>query len=136
MSYKVEPELFSDMIDTDAEFIPVLTIEQGQLSQTDTVPEELPIMPLRNSVLYPGTVIPITVGREKSIQLVKEYSRKRKSIGVIAQKESNVEEPALEDLYKVGTSAQILKIFGVPDKGTVQILASTEFSLNCCCSVT
>ena len=121
MSYKVETELFSDMIDTDAEFIPVLTIEQGQLGQNDVVPEELPIMPLRNSVLYPGTVIPITVGREKSIQLVKEYNRKRKPIGVIAQKESNVDEPALEDLYKVGTSAQILKTFEMPD-GSVTVI--------------
>jgi len=121
MSYKVETELFSDMIDTDAEFIPVLTIEQGQLGQNDVVPEELPIMPLRNSVLYPGTVIPITVGREKSIQLVKEYNRKRKPIGVIAQKESNVDEPTLEDLYKVGTSAQILKTFEMPD-GSVTVI--------------
>ena len=114
MSYKVEPVLFSDMIDTDAEFIPVLTIEQGQLGHNESVPEELPIMPLRNSVLYPGTVIPITVGREKSIQLVKEYNRKRKPIGVIAQKESNVDEPVLDDLYKVGVSAQILKSFEMP----------------------
>ncbi len=121
MSYKVETELFSDMIDTDAEFIPVLTIEQGQLGQNDVVPEELPIMPLRNSVLYPGTVIPITVGREKSIQLVKEYNRKRKPIGVIAQKESNVDEPVLEDLYKVGVSAQILKSFEMPD-GSVTVI--------------
>ena len=121
MSYKVETELFSDMIDTDAEFIPVLTIEQGQLGQNDVVPEELPIMPLRNSVLYPGTVIPITVGREKSIQLVKEYNRKRKPIGVIAQKESNVDEPTLEDLYKVGVSAQILKSFEMPD-GSVTVI--------------
>ena len=109
------------MIDTDAEFIPVLTIEQGQLGHNDAVPEELPIMPLRNSVLYPGTVIPITVGREKSIQLVKEYNRKRKPIGVIAQKESNVDEPTLEDLYKVGVSAQILKSFEMPD-GSVTVI--------------
>ena len=121
MSYKVEPVLFSDMIDTDAEFIPVLTIEQGQLGHNESVPEELPIMPLRNSVLYPGTVIPITVGREKSIQLVKEYNRKRKPIGVIAQKESNVDEPVLDDLYKVGVSAQILKSFEMPD-GSVTVI--------------
>ena len=120
MSYKVETELFSNMMDSESEFIPVLTIE-GQLGQDEEVPEELPILPLRNSVLYPGVVIPITVGREKSIQLVKEYSRKRKSIGVIAQKESNVEEPALEDLYKVGTSAQILKTFEMPD-GNVTVI--------------
>ena len=85
MSYKVEPVLFSDMIDTD------------------------------------GTVIPITVGREKSIQLVKEYNRKRKPIGVIAQKESNVDEPVLDDLYKVGVSAQILKSFEMPD-GSVTVI--------------
>ena len=120
MSYKVEPELFSDMMDSESEFIPVLTIE-GQLGQDEEVPEELPILPLRNSVLYPGVVIPITVGRDKSIQLVKEYNRKRKSIGVIAQKESNVEEPTLEDLYKVGTSAQILKTFEMPD-GNVTVI--------------
>ena len=121
MSYKVEPELFSDMVDSNAEFIPVLTIEDERLGQDEEVPEELPILPLRNSVLYPGVVIPITVGREKSIQLVKEYYRKRKSIGVIAQKESNVDEPTLEDLYKVGTSAQILKTFEMPD-GNVTVI--------------
>ena len=120
MSYKVESELFSDMLDSDGEFIPVLTIE-GHLGQDEEVPEELPILPLRNSVLYPGVVIPITVGRDKSIQLVKEYNRKRKSIGVIAQKESNVEEPTLDDLYKVGTSAQILKTFEMPD-GNVTVI--------------
>ena len=121
MSYKVEPNLFSEMIDTDAEFIPVLTIENGQLSHNEDMPEELPILPLRNSVLYPGTVIPITVGREKSILLVKEYNRKRKPIGVIAQKESNVDEPGLDDLYKVGVSAQILKSFEMPD-GNVTVI--------------
>ena len=121
MSYKVEPELFSDMMDSNPEFIPVLTIEEGRLSQEEEVPEELPILPLRNSVLYPGVVIPITVGRDKSIQLVKEYNRKRKSIGVIAQKDANVEEPMLDDLYKVGTSAQILKTFEMPD-GNVTVI--------------
>ena len=120
MSYKINPELFSDMMDSDSEFIPVLTIE-GQLGQDEEVPEELPILPLRNSVLYPGVVIPITVGRDKSIQLVKEYNRKRKSIGVIAQKDANVEDPLLEDLYKVGTSAQILKTFEMPD-GNVTVI--------------
>ena len=109
------------MMDSNAEFIPVLTIEEGRLSQEEEVPEELPILPLRNSVLYPGVVIPITVGRDKSIQLVKEYNRKRKAIGVIAQKESNVEEPLLDDLYKVGTSAQILKTFEMPD-GNVTVI--------------
>ena len=121
MSIKLDTELFSDMMDSNPEFIPVLTIEEGRLSQEEEVPEELPILPLRNSVLYPGVVIPITVGRDKSIQLVKEYNRKRKSIGVIAQKDANVEEPMLDDLYKVGTSAQILKTFEMPD-GNVTVI--------------
>ena len=121
MSYKVEPELFSDMMDPEGEFIPVLTIE-GHLGQDEEVPEELPILPLRNSVLYPGVVIPITVGRDKSIQLVKEYNKKRKSIGVIAQRDASVEEPLLEDLYAVGVSAQILKIFQMPDGNTTVII--------------
>ena len=122
MSYKVEPELFSDMVDSNAEFIPVLTIEDERLGQDEEVPEELPILPLRNSVLYPGVIIPITVGRDKSIRLVKEYYRKRKAIGVIAQRDANVEEPLLEDLYKVGTSAQIIKTLQMPDGNTTVII--------------
>ena len=120
MSYKVEPELFSDMMDSDAEFIPVLTID-GHLSQDEEVPEELPILPLRNSVLYPGVIIPITVGRDKSIQLVKDYYKKRKAIGVVAQRDSSVDEPTLDDLYKVGTAAQIIKTFQMPD-GNVTVI--------------
>ena len=122
MSYKVEPELFSDMMDPNGEFIPVLTIEDDRLGQDEEVPEELPILPLRNSVLYPGVIIPITVGRDKSIKLVKEYYKKRKSIGVIAQRDANVEEPVLEDLYTVGTSAQIIKTFQMPDGNTTVII--------------
>ena len=121
----------SDMIDSNnGEFIPVLTIDDIHLSHDDTVPEELPILPLRNSVLFPGVVIPITVGREKSIQLVKECYKKRKLVGVVAQKDSNVEDPGIADLYPVGTAAQILKTFQMPDGNlTVIIQGKKRFEL-------
>ena len=123
--------LMSDMIDSNnGEFIPVLTIDDIHLSHDDTVPEELPILPLRNSVLFPGVVIPITVGREKSIQLVKECYKKRKLVGVVAQKDSNVEDPGIADLYPVGTAAQILKTFQMPDGNlTVIIQGKKRFEL-------
>ena len=121
MSIKIDQELLSDIIDSNPEYIPVLTIEDERLGRDEEVPEELPILPLRNSVLYPGVIIPITVGREKSMQLVKEYYRKRKAIGVIAQRDSAVEEPTLNDLYKVGTTAQIIKTFPMPD-GNVAVI--------------
>lgn len=119
------------MIDSNnGDFIPVLTIDDIRLDQNETVPEELPILPLRNSVLYPGVVIPITVGREKSIQLVKEYYRKKKMIGVVAQKDANVEDPGIADLYPVGTAAQILKTFQMPDGNlTVIIQGKSRFEL-------
>ena len=106
----------------NAEFIPVLTIDDIHISRDDEVPEELPIMPLRNSVLYPGIVIPITVGRDKSIRLVKEYYRKKKPVGVVAQKDGSVEDPGPDDLYGVGTVAQIIKTLQMPDGNTTVII--------------
>ena len=131
MNYKDDNFLMTDMIDSgNAEFIPVLTIDDIRINHDEEVPEELPILPLRNSVLYPGVVIPITVGRDKSIQLVKEYYKKRKPIGVLAQKDSNVEDPTFEDLYPVGTVAQILKTFQMPDGNfTVIIQGKRRFEL-------
>ncbi|MBO4328216.1 MAG: endopeptidase La [Bacteroidales bacterium] len=105
-----------------AEFIPVLTIDDIRLSRDDEMPEELPILPLRNSVLYPGIVIPITVGRDKSIRLVKEYYRKKKPVGVVAQKDADIEDPGPEDLYGVGTVAQIIKTLQMPDGNTTVII--------------
>ena len=122
MSFKHDNLLFSDMIDSNSEFIPVMTIEDERIGLDEEVPDQLPILPLRNSVLFPDVVIPITVGRDRSIQLIKEYYRKRKAIGVIAQKDSNVEEPKLDDLYKVGTAAHILKIIQMPDGNMTVII--------------
>ena len=123
--------LMTDMVDSgSSEFIPVLTIDDIHLSQDDKMPEVLPILPLRNSVLYPGVVIPITVGRDRSMQLVKDYYKKRKPIGVVAQKDASVEEPGLADLYPVGTVAQILKTFQMPDGNlTVIIQGKSRFEI-------
>ncbi len=112
---------FSDIINSDAEFIPLLSFEDEQIMNNEAVPDELPILPLRNTVLFPGVVIPITVGRDKSIQLVKKYNKSDKVIGVVAQKDVSIEDPTLEDLFKVGTVARILKLFQMPD-GTTTII--------------
>ena len=130
MSYKIDTDFFSEMMAPNSEFIPVLTIEDERLGQDEEVPEELPILPLRNSVLYPGVIIPITVGRDKSVQLVNEYYKKRKAIGVIAQTIAEVEDPLQEDLYKVGTVAQIIKTLQMPDGNmTVIIQGKRRFEL-------
>lgn len=130
MNMKLD-EMLLDALDSNSEFIPALTIEDDRLGQDEGVPEELPILPLRNSVLFPGVVIPITVGRDKSVRLVKEYYRKRKAIGVVAQRDSDVEEPTFEDLYKIGTVAQIIKTLQMPDGNlTVIIQGKRRFELD------
>jgi ATP-dependent Lon protease len=121
----------SDIIDSDAEFIPLLSAEDELLMNAESIPEELAILPLRNAVLFPGVVIPITVGRNKSIQLVREAYKKEKIIGVVAQKDPNVEDPGPEDLYQIGTVAHILKTLQMPDGNTTVIIQGKKrFKLN------
>lgn len=114
--------LFSDYIDDSAEFIPLLSAEDEEAMNMEDVPEILPILPLRNTVLFPGVVIPITVGRDKSIRLIKEYYKTTKIIGVVAQKDPSVEDPEFEDLYPIGTVAQIIKILQMPDGSNTAII--------------
>ncbi len=114
--------LFSDYIDDSAEFIPLLSAEDEEAMNMEDVPEILPILPLRNTVLFPGVVIPITVGRDKSIRLIKEYYKTTKIIGVVAQKDPVVEDPEFEDLYPIGTVAQIIKILQMPDGSNTAII--------------
>ena len=80
-------------IDEDTDFIPLLSAEDEDNMRNEQIPDVLPILPLRNTVLFPGVVIPITVGRDKSIQLIKDYNKSDKTIGVVAQKSDSVEEP-------------------------------------------
>lgn len=114
---------FSDLISNDSEFIPLLTEEDEEQMNTEQVPDSLPVLPLRNTVLFPGVVVPITVGRDKSIQLIKEtYNSGNKSIAVVAQKDVKIEEPDFDDLHKIGTQAYILKLLTMPDGSTTAII--------------
>ena len=103
--------------------------EENELKKTK-VPETLPILPLKNTVLFPGVVIPITIGRDKSLVLVKEIYKKDRIIGALAQKDPKIEDPKLTDLSKVGTLAQIIKILEMPDGSTTVIIqGKRRFSL-------
>ncbi len=113
---------FSDIIDPEAEFIPLLSSEDEELMNAEKVPEQLPILPLRNTVLFPGVVIPITVGRDKSIKLIKEANKGNKIIGVVAQKDIETEDPKFEDLNTIGTVARIMKLLQMPDGSTTAII--------------
>ena len=113
---------FTDIIDSDTEFIPLLSSEDEELMNAEEVPEELPILPLRNTVLFPGVVIPITVGRDKSIKLIKDAYKKKSIIGVVAQKDVDIEDPEFKDLNAIGTVAQIIKILQMPDGSTTAII--------------
>ena len=104
------------------EFIPLLTKEDEEGMNKESVPELLPLLPIRNTVLYPGVVLPITVGREKSINLVKKAYRGDKTIGVVAQENAKLEEPSVADIYKIGTVAKILKMLVLPDGNTTIII--------------
>ncbi len=110
------------MMDNDTEFIPLFTPEDEEQMNSEPLPESLPILPLRNTVLFPGVVIPITVGRDKSIRLIKEAYKAKKAIGVVAQKDVNIEDPTFEDFHKIGTVAHIIKTLHMPDGSTTIII--------------
>src|SRR5438477_12813971 len=113
---------FNPAIDEEGDFIPLLSIEDEDNMQNEKLPEVLPILPLRNTVLFPGVVIPITVGRDKSIKLIKDAFAADKIIGVVSQKDVSVEDPKFADLNSVGTVAQILKMLRMPDGNTTVII--------------
>jgi len=112
----------SPIIEDDAELIPLLSTEDEEQINSEKFPEEIPILPLRNTVLFPGVVIPITVGRDKSINLIKDAYKGDKTIGVVAQKNDKTEDPAIEELNNIGTIAFILKMFRMPDGNTTVII--------------
>ena len=104
------------------ETLSVITADDPDQVGKQDLPKTLPILPVRNTVLFPGVVIPITVGRKKSIRLVKKAYRGDRTIGVVAQQNSTSEDPILEDLYKVGTVAKIIKMLVLPDGNTTIII--------------
>lgn len=110
-----------ETIESDAEFIPLMTPEDEEAIQNEALPETLPILPLRNTVLFPGVVIPITAGRDASVQLINDANETTKTIGVVAQLNESVENPKAKDIYKLGTVARILRVLKMPD-GNVTII--------------
>jgi len=118
------------MSEDNPEFISLLSPEEEEEMNNEDVPDQVPILPLRNTVLYPGVVIPITVGRDKSIQLINDARQEDSVIGVTAQKSTDVEDPDAKDLYQTGTLAKILKHLKMPDGNvTVIIQGKKRFSI-------
>ena len=110
------------MLNEDSELIPLMTPEDEEIINKESVPEILPILPLRNTVLFPGVVIPITAGRDASIQLIKDANKGDKVIGVVAQRNEDEEEPTLKDIHTTGVVAQILRVLKMPDGNTTVII--------------
>ncbi|MEX0680407.1 MAG: endopeptidase La [Balneolales bacterium] len=108
---KLSEEEFDDF----EQAIPLLSEEEEKKMTESDIPDQLPILPLKNTVLYPGVVIPITVGRDRSLELVRKAYEADKTIGIVTQKNKDQEDPEPEDLYHVGTIAQILKLIKMPD---------------------
>lgn len=109
-------------INEDAELIPLMTPEDEDAINKESLPDELAILPLRNTVLFPGVVIPITAGRDKSIKLINEANKNSKVIGVVSQKSENIEEPETKDINNLGTVARILRVLKMPDGNVTVIL--------------
>src|SRR5258708_13970461 len=112
----------ANIIDDDTEFIPLLTTEDEENMNAQKVPATLAVLPLRNTVLFPGVVIPITVGRDKSINLIKDSYKGDKIIGVVSQKDTSIEDPKFDELHRVGPVAHVLKMLRMPDRNTKSII--------------
>ena len=112
---------FSDIND-ESEFIPLMTSEDEEALEKESLPEVLPILPLTNTVLFPGVVIPINAGRDMSIKLIKDANKSNQLIGVIAQKNIKIENPNIENIYSIGTVAKILRVLKMPDGNTTVII--------------
>ncbi len=109
-------------LEQDAELIPLMTAEDEDAMNREELPEILPILPLRNTVLFPGVVVPITAGRDKSIKLINETNKGSKTIGVVSQKDEEIEDPSLNEINTIGTVAKILRVLKMPDGNTTVII--------------
>lgn len=119
--FKVDNMSLQDL-NEDAELIPLMTPEDEEEINREELPQTLPILPLRNTVLFPGVVIPITAGRDASIKLINEANNSDKIIGVVSQKDSSVENPGAKDINKLGVVAKILRVLKMPDGNTTVII--------------
>jgi ATP-dependent Lon protease len=114
--------LLPDILDGDGDIIPIIADgDDGELEDVE-VPEAIPILSLRNTVLFPGVVLPISIGRPKSIQLIKDAYRNNKIVGTVAQKDPDIENPEYQDLHSIGTIGQIVKLLEMPDGSTTAII--------------
>ncbi len=123
-NFKISIDTFglNDFSDDDSEFIPVIGDDMEQDSDDKPIPEELPILPLRNTILFPGVIIPIAIGREKSHQLIKDVEKSKGYFGALTQTDYKVDDPGVHDLYKTGTVARVIKILQMPDNSTSVII--------------
>lgn len=119
---QLEQFLSQQMSDDEVDFLPILADEDTGEGKKIDIPDTLPILPLRNTILFPGVVLPITIGRDKSILAVKEAYKNKKIIGVVGQVDGNIEEPEYKDLYRIGTVAQIIRMIKMPDGSTTAII--------------
>ncbi len=122
---KIEVEIvtgISDMMEGGQQVIPILAEDEDETGESTSVPDVLPILTLRSSVLFPGSITPITVGRNKSIKLIREVENAGGILGAVLQKESDVEHPAPDDMYRIGTAARVLKILEMPNGNLTVIL--------------
>ena len=118
-------------LDSESELIPLLTSEDEELLEKENLPDTIPILPLRNTVLFPGVVIPITASRDKAIELINDANKSDKKIGVVAQIDKNIDDPKPIDLYKIGTVAKILRVLKMPDGNiTVIIQGKKRFKID------
>ena len=121
----------SGMMDNESDFLPIIADGDDKDLKNVEVPSVLPILPLRNTVLFPGVVLPITVGRERSLKLIRDVNQGSKLLGTVAQKDYTVDKPEAGDLYEIGTVAEIMKVLEMPDGSTsVIIQGKRRFRIN------
>ena len=114
----------------ESELIPLMTSDDEEAILKESLPDSVPILPLRNAVLFPGVVIPISATRDKSVKLIKYANSKNKLIGVVSQKDSAVSDPTINDINKIGTVAKILRVLQMPDGNlTIIIQGKKRFSI-------
>ena len=126
--YKEEEDFagISDIIEGRHQIIPIVTQGDEDMAEDTVIPDMLPILTLRSSVLFPGSINPITVGRDKSVKLIRDVESTGGIMGVVLQKQSDIEEPGPDDLYRIGTAARILKILEMPNGNLTVILHGIE----------
>ena len=112
----------NDNFDSENDMIPLVADDDEHSGESVEVPSQLPILPLRNTVLYPGVIIPITLGRQKSLRLIRDLQDSKGFFGAVAQRDSNIDQPEVKDLFQIGTVAKIIKVLEMPDNSTSVII--------------